>query len=98
MSGPPPAATAAVARDAFRESVEAKGHAVDNIRTGVSDLSTAIDRGDVHLTPAIVQMLEDLHAALQQDEGQRLGGKSAEAARFIARALLRELDRQVPNA
>ena len=28
----------------------------------------------------------------------KLGGKSAEAARFIARALLRELDEQVPEA
>ena len=30
--------------------------------------------------------------ALDQDEGQRLGGKSAEAARFILRAISRELD------
>ena len=37
-------------------------------------------------------MLGDLARALEQDEGQRLGGKSAEAARFILRAISRELD------
>ena len=31
--------------------------------------------------------------ALEQDEGQKLGGKSAEAARFILRAIDRELDK-----
>ena len=97
MTGSLPAAPAATARDAFREDVEAKGHAVDNIRAGVTRLRAAIERGDIRLTPEIEQMLVDLHAALQQDEGQRLGGKSAEAARFIARALLRELDRQVAD-
>ena len=34
----------------------------------------------------------DLARALEQDEGQKLGGKSAEAARFILRAIARELD------
>lgn len=38
-------------------------------------------------------MLGDLRLALEQDDGQKLGGKSAEAARFILRAILRELDR-----
>jgi hypothetical protein len=37
--------------------------------------------------------LGDLMRALEQDEGERLGGKSAEAARFILRAIDRELDR-----
>jgi hypothetical protein len=37
--------------------------------------------------------LEDLSQALEQDDGQKLGGKSAEAARFILRAIDRELDR-----
>jgi hypothetical protein len=37
-------------------------------------------------------MLADLMVALEQDEGQKLGGKSAEAARFIGRAISRELD------
>jgi len=40
-------------------------------------------------------MLADLHVALEQDDDQKLGGKSAEAARFIANALLRQLDQQV---
>ena len=33
--------------------------------------------------------------ALEQDEGQKLGGKSAEAARFILRAIDRELDQRL---
>ena len=37
-------------------------------------------------------MLADLMVALEQDDGQRLGGKSAEAARFILRAISRELE------
>ena len=86
---------AATARDAFRERVEAKGHAVDNVRAAVVDLNAAFACGAFDLTPGIRQMLTDLHVALEQDDDQRLGGKSAEAARFIARALLRELDRQV---
>ena len=36
--------------------------------------------------------LGDLMLALEQDEGEKLGGKSAEAARFIMRAIDRELD------
>ena len=37
--------------------------------------------------------IADLMRALEQDEGQKLGGKSAEAARFILKAIDRELDR-----
>jgi hypothetical protein len=44
-------------------------------------------------TPAMDQYLADLTVALEQDEGEKLGGKSAEAARFILRAVDRELDR-----
>jgi hypothetical protein len=40
-----------------------------------------------------MSFLADLSPALEQDEGQKLGGKSAEAARFILRAVDRELDR-----
>jgi hypothetical protein len=36
--------------------------------------------------------LDDLRRALEQDDDQKLGGKSAEAARFILRAIDRELD------
>lgn len=90
------AGAAATARDAFRERVEARGHAVENVRQAVAELHQAIDRGDVVMTPPIEQMLADLRVALEQDDDQRLGGKSAEAARFIARALLHQLDAQVP--
>jgi cell division septum initiation protein DivIVA len=88
---------AAAVRDEFREQVEAKGHAVDNVRTAVAGLEQAIDRGDIRPTPEIQRMLEDLRVALEQDDDQKLGGKSAEAARFIARALMRELDQQVSD-
>ena len=43
-------------------------------------------------------MLADLDVALEQDAGQKLGGKSAEAARFIARAIIHELDTQAAAA
>jgi hypothetical protein len=93
-----PAEAARAARDAFRTRVDAPGHAVDNIRLAATDLGRAVDSGGIRPTPEIEQMLADLHVALEQDDGQNLGGKSAEAARFIARALLRELDRQVAEA
>jgi hypothetical protein len=89
------AAAAREARDRFAERIAAPGHAVDNVRTAVADLDAAIAAGTVAETPEIDQMLADLRVALEQDDGQKLGGKSAEAARFIAKALLRQLDRQV---
>lgn len=70
----------------------AKGHAVMNARDAVARLELAFAAGDLVRTPAIDQMLGDLMVALEQDEGQKLGGKSAEAARFILRAIDRELD------
>ena len=48
--------------------------------------------GALERTAALDRMLSDLMVALEQDEGQKLGGKSAEAARFILRAISRELD------
>ena len=80
------------ARVAFRELMEAKGHAVENARAAVAGLEAAIASGTLSRTPLLDQMLGDLMVALEQDEGQRLGGKSAEAARFILRAISRELD------
>ena len=56
-------------------------------------LDGAFSAGDLQPTPALTQFLADLEPALEQDEGQKLGGKSAEAARFILRAIDRELDR-----
>jgi hypothetical protein len=85
-----PAADAA--RAAFRERAEAKGHAVENAREAVAGLNTAFAAGTLQKTPALGAMLADVSVALDQDEGQRLGGKSAEAARFILRAISRELD------
>jgi hypothetical protein len=85
-------AAADAARAAFREQMAAKGHAVENARTAVEGLEAAFAAGTLVRTPAIDQMLGDLALALEQDEGQRLGGKSAEAARFILRAIDRELD------
>jgi hypothetical protein len=90
MSSTGPAADAA--RADFRELMVAKGHAVMNARDAVARLEVAFAAGDLVRTPAIDQMLGDLMVALEQDEGQKLGGKSAEAARFILRAIDRELD------
>jgi hypothetical protein len=72
--------------------MEAKGHVVDNARAAVRDLQAAFAEGTLQRTPALEAMLTDLAVALEQDEGQKLGGKSAEAARFILRAISRELD------
>jgi hypothetical protein len=83
---------AEVARAQFRECLEAKGHAVDNARHSVALLEGAFASGALVRTPRLEQMLADLMVALEQDEGQKLGGKSAEAARFILRAMSRELD------
>jgi hypothetical protein len=72
--------------------MEAKGHAVENARAAVTRLGAAFSAGDLQRTPGLDLMLADLMVALEQDEGQKLGGKSAEAARFILRAISRELD------
>jgi hypothetical protein len=79
------------ARSAFRQQMDAKGHAVENARAAVAGLDAAFATGALTRTPALEAMLADLTLALEQDEGQRLGGKSAEAARFILRAIDREL-------
>ncbi len=86
-SGP----AAQAARAEFRAISEAKGHAVDNARQAMERLEAAFDSGALVRTPALDSMLADLGVALEQDEGQKLGGKSAEAARFILRAVSREL-------
>jgi len=89
MASTGPAADAA--RAAFRERMEAKGHAVENAREAIAGLEAAFAEGALQRTPLLDQMLADLMVALEQDEGQKLGGKSAEAARFILRAIGREL-------
>ncbi|HEX3428279.1 MAG TPA: hypothetical protein VHS36_05680 [Candidatus Limnocylindrales bacterium] len=86
-------AGADAARTDIRELIAAKGHVVDNARAAIARLDVAFAAGDLQRTPALMQFLDDLHRALEQDDGQKLGGKSAEAARFILRAVDRELDR-----
>ncbi len=83
---------AGAARTRFRELMDAKGHAVENARQAVAGLEGAFADGTLARTPLLDQMLGDLMVALEQDDGQKLGGKSAEAARFILRAISRELD------
>jgi hypothetical protein len=90
LSSSGPAAEAA--RREFNEQIEAKGHAVDNARLAVDRLERAFAEGALVRTPEIDQTLADLQIALEQDDGQKLGGKSAEAARFITRALSRQLE------
>ena len=91
MSSTGPAADEA--RAAFRDTMNATGHTVDNARRAASDLEGAFASGALVRTSALDGMLYDLMLALEQDDGQKLGGKSAEAARFILRAIDRELDR-----
>jgi hypothetical protein len=84
---------AAAARTAFADQVAASGHSVENARAAAIGLETAFASGILQRTPALDAMLRDLAAALDADTeaGERLGGKSAEAARFILRAIGREL-------
>lgn len=83
---------AAEARAAFRAHAAATGHTVDNARAAVADLEAAFDAGTLPRTPILGAMLADLAVALDAGDGDKLGGKSAEAARFILRAISRELD------
>ena len=85
-----PAADAA--RADVRELIAAKGHTVDNARAVVARLDEAFVAGDLSRTPSLDLFLGDLGQALEQDDDQKLGGKSAEAAKFILRAIDRELD------
>ena len=85
-------AAADAARADVRALIAAKGHSVDNAREAVARLEAAFADGSLQRTPAMDQYLADLMQALDQDEGEKLGGKSAEAARFILRAVDRELD------
>jgi hypothetical protein len=89
MSSEGPAADGA--RSDVRELIGAKGHAVDNARAVIARLDAAFASGDLVKTPDLETYLTDLGQALEQDEGEKLGGKSAEAARFIMRAIDREL-------
>jgi hypothetical protein len=83
---------ATLARVEVRELIAAKGHSVENARAAMDRLERAFRERALVRTPFLDQALGDLAAALEQDEGQRLGGKSAEASRFILRAIDRSLD------
>jgi hypothetical protein len=80
------------ARAEVRAIITRPGHAVDNARTAADRLEAAFASGALARTPFLDQALRDLMVALEQDEGQRLGGKSGEASRFILRAIDRSLD------
>jgi hypothetical protein len=90
MASSGPAAEAA--RADVRGIMAEKGHAVENARRAVERLELAFADGALERTPFLDQALRDLMRALEQDEGQKLGGKSAEASRFILRAVDRALD------
>jgi len=90
MTSTGPAAEAA--RAEFRALLEQPGHAVDNARLAIARLEAAFAAGELRRTPEIDAALADLNRALEQDDGQKLGGKSAEAARFIGRYIGRLLD------
>lgn len=85
-----PAADAA--RAEFRAHVDAPGHAVENAREALDGLERAFADGALVETPVLGAMIADLRAALGPDEEGKVGGKSAEAARVILRAISRELD------
>lgn len=80
------------ARAEVRAIIGERGHAVDNARLALARLQRAFDEGALQPTPLLDQAIGDLMAALEQEEGQKLGGKSAEASRFILRAIDRSLD------
>jgi hypothetical protein len=79
------------ARAEFSALINARGHAVDNARLAIARLERAFAEGALQRTEEIDEALADLRVALAQADGQKLGGKSAEAARFIGRRLERLL-------
>ncbi|CAN5712683.1 hypothetical protein BH24CHL8_BH24CHL8_03820 [soil metagenome] len=83
---------AEAARAGIREAITAKGHATANAQLAVERLDEAFATGALQRTPFLEQALSDLRVALEREEGQKLGGKSAEASRFILRAIDRMLD------
>ncbi len=94
MSEPEAATSAEATRQAFAARTRAPGHAVDNARAAMAILDAAFAAGTIERTPALDAMLGDLSRALDAGEGERLGGKSAEASRLILRAIERELARE----
>lgn len=83
---------ALVARAEIRQIMARKGHAVDIARDVRERLRRAFREGALEETQALSLALADLELALAQAHGQKLGGKSGEASRFILRAIDRRLD------
>ena len=83
---------AELARAEVREIIARNGHAVDNARDALYRLDVAFADGSLERTPFLDQTTGDLRAALEQEDDQKLGGKSAEASRFILRAIDKALD------
>jgi hypothetical protein len=89
---PTPSAPAERARAEFRDTLARRGHAVDNARDALAALERALAAGALRRTDEIDEALTDMRLALAQGDGQKLGGKSAEAARLIGRRLERLLE------
>ncbi|HEY7024339.1 MAG TPA: hypothetical protein VH371_05185 [Candidatus Limnocylindrales bacterium] len=83
---------AAEVRAELRTVLGQQGHSVDNAREAMELVESALSEGVFERTAEIDQVLADLRLALEQDDGQKLGGKSAEAARFITKRLSQLLD------
>ena len=90
MASTGPAADAA--RAAFRARMDAPGHVVANAGEAIDGLDAAFADGSLVETPVLGAMIADLRAALAPGDDGKVGAKSAEAARFILRAISRELD------
>ncbi len=86
-------AAASGAREAVRAWLLAKGHAVENARRALETLERARAAGELPRTPTLERMAADLRLALASDEDDKVGAKSADAARRILAAIVRELDR-----
>ncbi len=85
-------ATSDAARADVRALIAQRGHATDNARTVAARLERAFGDGALVRTPILEQALGDLKLALGQADGERPGGKSAEASRLILRVIDRALD------
>jgi phage shock protein A len=79
-------------REEVAELLARPGHAVDNARAAMAVIESALATGVLERSDDLDQTLADLRLALDQPEGEKLGGKSAEAARFITRRLTRLLE------
>ena len=89
---PSQSADADRARAGIRAAMGEKGHTADVARHVLALLEDAFATGALHRTDLLDRAVADLGAALTPDDAGRVGGKSAEAARLILRAVDRGLD------